>query len=191
MQMKYENSRSWGTTIQSDYFHDNDQTIKPNGIGEHLSAQFNLVQYVNWFGRRGDITDDPTEILYQSFLHGALVSSLAWADMSTLWRCSFSISTKASPTLQGAPKDCLGEAVVVCDMPEPCNFPSRIACEAFSLLLRLAKSVVNIHHYPAHCMQTLPQNIHRSYQIALFCGRSSCSLTRPSKITWCSRQGSK
>ena len=122
MQMKYENSRSWGTTIQSDYFHDNDQTIKPNGIGEHLSAQFNLVQYVNWFCRRGDITDDPTEILYQSFLHGALVSSLAWADMSTLWRCSFSISTKASPTLQGAPKDCLGEAVVVCDMPEPCKF---------------------------------------------------------------------
>ena len=96
---------------------------------------------------------------------------------------AFLLPTTLSSTLQGALKNGFGEAVVVCDMPEPCNFPSRIACEAFSLLLRLAKSVVNIHHYPAHCMQTLPQNIHRSYQIALFCGRSSCSLTRPSKIT--------
>ena len=30
----------------------------------------------------------------------------------------------ASPTLQGALKDGFGEAVVVCDMPEPCKFPS-------------------------------------------------------------------
>ena len=30
----------------------------------------------------------------------------------------------ASPTLQGAPKDGSGEAVMACDMPEPCKFPS-------------------------------------------------------------------
>ena len=32
-------------------------------------------------------------------------------------------------TLQGAVKDGVGEAVVVCDMPEPCTFPSLGSCQ--------------------------------------------------------------
>ena len=45
--------------------------------------------------------------------------------MSTLWCChpAFSLSTTASPTLQSALKDGFGEAVVACDMPEPCKTP--------------------------------------------------------------------
>ena len=35
----------------------------------------------------------------------------------------------ASPTLQGVPKGDFGEAVVVCDMPEPCKFPSLDSCQ--------------------------------------------------------------
>ena len=34
----------------------------------------------------------------------------------------------ALPTLQGALKDGFGEAVVVCDKPEPCKFPSLDNC---------------------------------------------------------------
>ena len=34
-----------------------------------------------------------------------------------------------SPTLQGALKDGLEEAVVACDMPEPCKFPSLDSCQ--------------------------------------------------------------
>ena len=37
---------------------------------------------------------------------------------------AFLQQTTASPILQGALKDGVGEAVVACDMPEPCKFPS-------------------------------------------------------------------
>ena len=37
---------------------------------------------------------------------------------------AFPLLTTASPTLQGVLKDGFGEAVVACDMPEPCKFPS-------------------------------------------------------------------
>ena len=35
----------------------------------------------------------------------------------------------ASLTLQGALKDGFGKAVVACDTPEPCKFPSRDSCQ--------------------------------------------------------------
>ena len=34
----------------------------------------------------------------------------------------------ASPSFQGALKDGFREAVVACDMPEPCKFPSLDSC---------------------------------------------------------------
>ena len=42
---------------------------------------------------------------------------------------AFSLLTVASPTFQGALKDSFGEAVVSCDMPEPCKFPSLDSCQ--------------------------------------------------------------
>ena len=36
---------------------------------------------------------------------------------------AFPLPTMESPTLQGAMKDGFGEAVVACDIPEPCKFP--------------------------------------------------------------------
>ena len=42
---------------------------------------------------------------------------------------AFPLPTTASPTLQGALKDGFGEAVVACDMPEPCKFPSLDSCQ--------------------------------------------------------------
>ena len=42
---------------------------------------------------------------------------------------AFPLPTTASPTLQGALKDGLGEAVVACDMPEPGKFPSLDSCQ--------------------------------------------------------------
>ena len=41
---------------------------------------------------------------------------------------AFPVPTTASPSLQGALKDGFGEAVVTCDMPEPCKFPSLDSC---------------------------------------------------------------
>ena len=41
----------------------------------------------------------------------------------------FSLPTKASATLQGALQDVFGEAVVACDMPQPCKFPSPDSCQ--------------------------------------------------------------
>ena len=42
---------------------------------------------------------------------------------------AFPLPTTASPTLQGVLKDGLGEAVVACDMPKPCEFPSLDSCQ--------------------------------------------------------------
>ena len=39
------------------------------------------------------------------------------------------LPTAASPTLRGAPKDDFGEAVVLDDMPEPCQFLSLDSCQ--------------------------------------------------------------
>ena len=39
------------------------------------------------------------------------------------------LPTTMLPTLQGALKDGFGEAVMVCDMPKPCKFPSLDSCQ--------------------------------------------------------------
>ena len=42
---------------------------------------------------------------------------------------AFRLPTMASPTLQGTLEDGLGETVVACDVPEPCEFPSLDSCQ--------------------------------------------------------------
>ena len=42
---------------------------------------------------------------------------------------AFPLLNTASPILQGSLKDSLGEAVVACDMPESCKFPSLDSCQ--------------------------------------------------------------
>ena len=42
---------------------------------------------------------------------------------------SFHLPTTALPTLKDALKDGFGEAVVACDMPEPCKFQSLDSCQ--------------------------------------------------------------
>ena len=56
---------------------------------------------------------------------------LAWAGMSSLWCCPSSISFAITtlPTLLAALKDGFGEAVVVCDMSEPCKFSCLDRCQ--------------------------------------------------------------
>ena len=60
------------------------------------------------------------------FCRRPLWAVLTWAGMSTLdvVHPTFSLLTKASLTLQAALKDCVLRAVVACDIPEPCQFPS-------------------------------------------------------------------
>ena len=71
--------------------------------------------------------DDSAELLFQSFLQEALMSSFWHGQRCQLFDVvppAFPLPTTASPTLQGALKDGFGEAAVACDMPEPCKFPS-------------------------------------------------------------------
>ena len=44
-------------------------------------------------------------------------------------RPAFPLPATASPTVKGALKDAFGEAVVACDLPEPCKFPSLDNCQ--------------------------------------------------------------
>ena len=81
--------------------------------------------------------DDSVEILFQSFLQEAFVSNSGMGrDVHSLILSSppaFPLPTTASPTSQGALKDGFGEAVVACDMPEPCKFPSLGGCQKMFL----------------------------------------------------------
>ena len=83
-------------------------------------------------GGRGDVRDDSEEILFQLFLQEAIVNSsgMGW-DRCPLFdvvhQADFPLLTTASSTLNG-------EAVVACDMPEPCKFPSLDSCQKLSLI---------------------------------------------------------
>ena len=82
-----------------------------------------IVQSLHRLGRWGDMTDDSAEILFHSFLQKALVSSSGMGrNIHFDVVCpTFPLTTPtALPNLQGALEDGFGEAVVVCDVPEPC-----------------------------------------------------------------------
>ena len=75
--------------------------------------------------------DDSAEIFFQSFLQEAtVISSGTGGDVhSDVVHPAFPRLTTASPIIQGALKDGFGEAVVACDIPEPCQFPSLDSCQ--------------------------------------------------------------
>ena len=81
------------------------------------------------------MTDDSAEILFWSFSAGSPCEQF-WHGQSLfdVVHPAFSLPTMALPTLQGVVKDGFGEAVVACDMPEPCKFPSRDSCRKSFLL---------------------------------------------------------
>ena len=76
------------------------------------------------------MTDDSAEI-FQSFSAGGPCEQLwrgqEWSLFDVV-HSAFFLPTTALPTLQGALKDGFGEAVVACDIPEPCKFPSLDNC---------------------------------------------------------------
>ena len=76
--------------------------------------------------------DDSAELLFQSFLQEALVSSF-WhgkgCPLVDVVHPVFPLPTTASPTLQGALMDGFGEDIVACDTPEPCKVPSLDICQ--------------------------------------------------------------
>ena len=96
------------------------------------SVQFSSVQSLDRLGRREDLTGDSADILLQSLLQKAIVSS---SDMDREVHClmlsiqRFILPNTALPTLQGALKAEFGETVVACDMPEPYKFPSLASCQ--------------------------------------------------------------
>ena len=74
--------------------------------------------------------DDSAEILFQSFLQEALLSSSGMGRyVHDVVHPAFPLPTAASPYFQGPLKDGLGEAVLACDMSELCKFPSRDSCQ--------------------------------------------------------------
>ena len=77
--------------------------------------------------------DDSAEILLQSSASGGPCEQF-WHGhgcplFDVVYSSPFLLPTMASPTLQGALKDGFGEAVVICDMPEPCKFLSIDSCQ--------------------------------------------------------------
>ena len=83
---------------------------------------------------REDMNDDSAEIpLDQSFLQETLAYEQFWhgqgCPLFDVVHSAFPLPTTASPTLQCAPNDGFGEAVMASDMPKPCKFPSLDSCQ--------------------------------------------------------------
>ena len=80
----------------------------------------------------GDMRDNSAEILFQSFLQEALVSSSGMGrnvHSLMLSTSAFPLPTTVSPTPQSALKYGFEEAVFVCDMPNRCKSPSHDSCQ--------------------------------------------------------------
>ena len=87
----------------------------------NISVQFS--PSINWVlgkGGGGVTWQTIQQRLFQCFLQEAIVSS------SSIGR---DVPSLMLFTLKGALKDGFGEAVVACDMPEPCKFPSLDSCQ--------------------------------------------------------------
>ena len=85
------------------------------------------VQFLDRLGCRGIMRNESAKILFKSFFFPA-----AGGHCEQFWHgqgCWPFLLSIQSPTLQGGPKDGFGEAVVACDMPEPCKFPSFDSCQ--------------------------------------------------------------
>ena len=83
------------------------------------------------------MTDDLAEILFQSFFAEGPCEQFWHGQKRSHFDVvhpAFLLPTTALPTLQGALKEGCGEAVVACDMPEPCKFPSLDSCRKSFLL---------------------------------------------------------
>ena len=83
-----------------------------------VHTQFSSALSLDRLGRRGDMKDDSAQILFQSFLQQALVSSSGVGrDVHCLVLSipHFLCRPRRCPPS----KDGFGEAVVACDMPEP------------------------------------------------------------------------
>ena len=79
------------------------------------------VQSLDRLGRRGDMRDDSAVIFQSFFCTRPLIVRCPLFDIV---HPAFPLPTTTSPTLQGALKHGFGEAVVACDTPELCKFPS-------------------------------------------------------------------
>ena len=83
--------------------------------------------------------DDSAEILFKSFLQEALVSSSGMGKDVHFLMLSIQhvlCRPRHRPPSQGALKDGFGEAVVACNMPEPCEFPYLDSCQKNFLWVR-------------------------------------------------------
>ena len=95
-----------------------------------FSLQNSSVQCLYRLGCQRDMRDGSAEIFFKSFLQDALVSSSGIiCPLFNVVHPTFPLPTTASPSLQGVLKDDFGQAVVACDMPEPCLFPSLDSCQ--------------------------------------------------------------
>ena len=82
---------------------------------ECMRAQISSVHSLDRLSRRGDTREDSAEILFQSYLREAIVSSPGkgrGVPLLDFVRSEFLLPATASPTLQGALKECFEQPVV-------------------------------------------------------------------------------
>ena len=110
------------------FYHRCNGNLQPSYKHPTTTVQFSSVQFsplTDWvvWGHEGRFSRDPLPVFSaggpcEQFWHG---QGCPFFDVV---HPAFPLPTTASPTLQGALKDGFGVAVVACDTPEPCTFPS-------------------------------------------------------------------
>ena len=95
------------------------------------SVQFASLQSLDRLGHRGDMTNDSAEILFQSFLQEAVVSSSGTGrDVHSLTRPPrFSYADHGIVDPPRYPEGWFGEAFMARDTPQPREFPSLDSCQ--------------------------------------------------------------
>ena len=116
------------------------KTKQLKDVRKHFNRDFvSPVQPLYGLGRRRDMADYSADILFQFFsLQVAIVSSSGMGRNVRSLKYFF-LPTTATPTIQDALKDGFGKAVVACDTPQPCKFPSLDSCQ--KRFLRTQKEV--------------------------------------------------
>ena len=97
-------------------------------------------------GHEGRFSWDPLPAVSAGGLCGQFWY-VQWCPLFDVVHPAFPLPTTAPPAVQGAVKDGFGEAVVVCDMPEPCKFLSFDDCHDPIYVSKSIKDCNCVHNW--------------------------------------------
>ena len=110
-------------------------TLKKSSESVQFSSVLDQLDHRRGRGHEGRFSRDPLPVLFFFFFFAGGPCEQFWHGQGCplfdvrVVHSAFPLPTTASPTLQDALQDGFEEALLACDMPEPCKFPSLDSCQ--------------------------------------------------------------